>query len=48
MLEYKLNEDQYYTILRKFNEENYHFMYSLTTLELLSLLNSHFEKIAAE
>lgn len=44
MLKHKLTEVQYYTILREFNEKNYRFMYSLTMPELLSLLNSHFER----
>ncbi|MEM6524202.1 MAG: carboxypeptidase-like regulatory domain-containing protein [Bacteroidota bacterium] len=44
MLKHKLSKEEYYSILRDFNEKNYHFMYSLTALELLSLLSSHFEK----
>ncbi|MEM7109940.1 MAG: carboxypeptidase-like regulatory domain-containing protein, partial [Bacteroidota bacterium] len=44
MVKHKLNLEQYYAILRDFNQKNYRFMYSLTAPELLSLLNSHFEK----
>lgn len=47
MLKHKLSRQQYYDILRDFNEKNYRFMYSLTALELLGLLNSHFEKSTA-
>ncbi len=44
MQKYGLSEDQYYKILGDFNAKNYSIMYYLTTAELLSLLNTFFER----
>lgn len=43
MKKYSLTEQQYYTILTRFNEKYYNIMYFLTTAELASLLNRFFE-----
>lgn len=43
MQKHKLTEEQYYTILTKFNEKNYAIMYYLTDSELLGLLYRFYE-----
>ncbi|HZY82709.1 MAG TPA: carboxypeptidase-like regulatory domain-containing protein [Cyclobacteriaceae bacterium] len=43
MKKHKLNEDEYYAILTRFNEKNYAIMYYLTDSELLSLLYRFYE-----
>lgn len=41
---YKLDEEQYYKTLERFNEKNYRVMYYLTAGELLTLLNNFFAR----
>lgn len=48
MVRYNLTEEQFYTILRAFNEKNHTFMYYLTTPELLSLLNGFYTSYKAK
>jgi len=43
MKKYNLSEDEYYTILTRFNEKNYAIMYYLTDPELLSMLYRFYE-----
>jgi hypothetical protein len=43
MEKHRLREDEYYTVLRQFNEKHYRVMYYLTPAELISLLNIFFE-----
>jgi hypothetical protein len=43
MKEHALTENEYYTILTKFNETHYNVMYYLTEAELVSFLNRFFE-----
>jgi hypothetical protein len=40
---YALSENEYYSILARFNETHYNVMYYLTEAELISLLNRFFE-----
>lgn len=47
MKKYSLTEDQYYEILRAFNESHYQMMYYLTSAELISFLNRFFESRAS-
>lgn len=44
MTKYALSEDEYYRILTEFNEEHYRVMYYLTPAELISLLNTFYER----
>lgn len=48
MLTYDLSEDQYFDILREFNERSYTFMYYLSAPELLSMVQSFFKKRTAQ
>ena len=43
MARYGLTQQEYYDVLRAFNETHYRVMYYLTRAELLSLLNNFFE-----
>ncbi len=43
MQKYSLAEEEYYTVLRGFNERHHEVMYYLTRAELVSLLNTYFE-----
>jgi hypothetical protein len=43
MKKHSLTENEYYTILTKFNETHYNVMYYLTEAELISFLNRFFE-----
>lgn len=43
MQKYQLAENEYYNILRAFNERHHEVMYHLTQAELLSLLNTFFD-----
>lgn len=43
MREYALTEDEYYNVLRAFNEQHYRVMYYLTAAELISLINRFFQ-----
>ncbi len=43
MQKYSLTEEEYYGLLRGFNERHHEVMYYLTRAELLSLLNTYFE-----
>ena len=42
MSKHKLTSEEYYAILRKLNEKNYKFMYSLTALELYKSIKQPF------
>ncbi len=44
MKKYNLTEEKYYQLLTKFNEQHYHVMYYLTSVELESLLYQFFER----
>lgn len=44
MKKHRLSEEEYYRLLTKFNEKNHTFMYYLSAPELLSLLNTFFER----
>jgi hypothetical protein len=48
MKRYRLSEDQYYHIMGNFNASHYTMMYYLTPGELISLVNTYFEKHANE
>jgi hypothetical protein len=43
MKKHQLDENEYYAVLREFNEKHYRVMYYLTPSELISLLNTFFE-----
>ena len=43
MKKHELSEDQYYSILTRFNEKHFTVMYYLTEAELVSLINKFFE-----
>jgi hypothetical protein len=47
MKRYQLSEEQYYSIMANFNTNHYKVMYYLTAGELVSLLNTYFEKMAS-
>lgn len=44
MKKYRLTEEQYYTLLARFNEKNYSVMYYLTAGELISLINNFYAR----
>lgn len=44
MKKYRLTEEQYYTLLARFNEKNYNVMYYLTAGELISLINNFYAR----
>jgi hypothetical protein len=46
MARHRLTEDEYYEVLRAFNETHHEVMYYLTAAELISLLNSFFDTYA--
>lgn len=46
MAKHALTEDQYYSVLRAFNETHHEVMYYLTASELVSLLNTFFDTYA--
>lgn len=46
MAKHQLTEKEYYDILTRFNEANYSVMYHLTAGELVSLINTFFERNA--
>ena len=48
MLTHDLSEEEYYNILRKFNERSYTFMYYLSAPELLNMVRSFFAKTTAQ
>jgi hypothetical protein len=48
MKKYRLTEDQYYSLLARFNEKNYAVMYYLTAGELISLINKFYERNAGK
>lgn len=47
MQKYSLTEQEYYNLLRGFNERHYEVMYYLTRAELISLVNTYFESQAS-
>jgi hypothetical protein len=48
MKQHNLNEDEYYDLLRAFNEKHHRVMYYLTRAELVSLVNTFFEREAGQ